>query len=115
MDAGSSGQEIDMTTIGTFRAQGSEFGVIATLTIRATLRISPAQRMTDAGPSRRMFAGQAEVGAAWSKRSKEGHAYLSVLLDGPGLMAPVYASLLADENGKGHNLVWSRGKQRGGE
>ena len=104
-----------MTTIGSFKANGNEFtGEIQTLTIRATnVRISPVQRATDTGPSHRVYAGQAEVGAAWSKRSREGKPYLSVRLDDPSLVAPVYASLLADENGKGHNLVWSRGKQRG--
>ena len=102
-----------MTTIGSFTAKGDEFtGTIATLTIRATIRIAPVQRMTDAGPSHRVFAGDAEVGAAWSKRSREGKAYLSVRLDDPSLIAPVYASLLANESGKGHNLVWSRGTQR---
>ena len=106
-----------MTTIGTFTAKGSEFtGEIATLTIRSTnVRIAPVQRATDTGPSHRIYAGQAEVGAAWSKRSREGKAYLSVRLDDPSLLAPVYASLLADEDGRCHNLVWSRGKQRGGE
>ncbi|MCW6512901.1 DUF736 domain-containing protein [Lichenifustis flavocetrariae] len=60
----------------------------------------------------RVFSGRTEVGAAWSKRSKEERPYLSDLLDDPSLMAPVYASLLVDENGKGHNLVWSRGTRR---
>ncbi|MCW6512064.1 DUF736 domain-containing protein [Lichenifustis flavocetrariae] len=102
-----------MTTIGTFKAQGSEFtGEIATLTIRATnVRIAPVQRATHTGPSHRVYAGQAEVGAAWSRRSKEGRPNLSVLLDDPSLIAPVYASLLADEDGRSHNLLWSRGNR----
>ena len=101
-----------MSVIGSFTAKGNEFtGEIATLTIRATIRIAPVQRTTDSGPSHRIFAGQTEVGAAWSKRSREGKAYLSVLLDDPSLTAPFYASLLADENGKGHNLVWFRGSR----
>lgn len=105
-----------MSVIGSFTAKGNEFtGTIATLTIRATIRITPVQRMTDAGPSHRVLAGDAEVGAAWSRRSREGRPYLSVRLDDPSLIAPVYASLLADENGKGHNLIWSRGKPRGGD
>ena len=103
-----------MSVIGNFTAKGREFtGEIATLTIRATIRIAPVQGTTDAGPSHRIFAGQTEVGAAWSRRSKEGRPYLSVRLDDPSLLAPVYASLLADENGIGDNLVWSRGNQRG--
>ncbi|MCW6511884.1 DUF736 domain-containing protein [Lichenifustis flavocetrariae] len=106
-----------MTTIGTFKAQGNEFsGSICTLTIRANdIRIVPVTRGSENGPSHRVHAGAIEIGAAWAKRSREGRPYLSVLLDDPSLMSPVYACLLADENGKGHSLLWSRGKQRDGE
>ena len=103
-----------MTTIGSFKASGNEFiGEIATLTIQAkAVRIIPAKKTTDGGPSHRVYAGQVEVGAAWSKVSKEKRPYLSVRLDDPSLIAPVYANLLADENGKSHNLIWSRGTRR---
>ena len=50
--------------------------------------------------------------AAWSKRSKEGKAYLSLLLDEPSLPAPFYANLLPDDQGRDHSLIWSRGDRR---
>lgn len=106
-----------MATIGTFKANGAEFtGEIATLAIQAKdVRISPAKKTTAAGPSHRVYAGRAEIGAAWSKRSKEGNAYLSVLLDDPSLMAPFYARLVTGDEGGEHSLIWSRGSRRDGE
>lgn len=63
-----------MSTIGTFTAKGSEYlGEITTLSIRATgVRIIPVSRMTDNGPSHRVHVGSIKIGAAWSKRSREG-------------------------------------------
>ena len=50
-----------------------------------------------------------ERGAAWSKKSKAGKGYyLSVLRDDRSMMAPSYASLVTDEQGGDHNLIWSR-------
>jgi len=51
---------------------------------------------------------QVELGAAWKKASTEGREYISVKLDDPTWAAPVYASLLEAEDGKGLNLLWSR-------
>ena len=47
--------------------------------------------------------GKAEIGAAWSKRSSEGRDYLSVKLDDPSFMAPIYANLFDDEGGEGYS------------
>lgn len=103
-----------MSVIGSFSASGKEYvGEIATLAIRATnVRIAPVQRATDTGPNYRVYAGRVEIGAAWTKKSKEGKSYLSVLLDDPSLMAPFYASLVSGDEGEGHNLIWSRGSRR---
>ena len=113
MDAGRTSGKITMSTIGTFKTSGTEYkGEIATLTIRATdVRIVPVDKPTDNGPSHRVFAGRAEIGAAWSKRSKEGRSYLSLLLDDPSLAAPFYANLLPDDQGRDHSLIWSRGRR----
>ena len=59
-------------------------------------------------PSHRVYVGRAEIGAAWSKRSTEGRAYLSVKLDDPSFTAPIYANLFDDEDGEGYTLIWSR-------
>ncbi|MCW6512088.1 DUF736 domain-containing protein [Lichenifustis flavocetrariae] len=103
-----------MSVIGTFKSNGNDFtGEIATLTIRARdVRIVPAKRTAENGPSHQVYAGQAEIGAAWSKRSKEGRNYLSVLLDDPSMMAPFYASLVSNDEDKDHSLLWSRGTRR---
>ena len=103
-----------MTTIGNFKATGNEYtGEINTLTIQAKqVRIIPAKKATEAGPTHRVYSGRAEIGAAWTKKSKEGRSYLSVLLDDPSMMAPFYASLVAGEASGDHNLIWSRGTRR---
>lgn len=104
-----------MSVIGTFKANGGEYtGEITTLAIQANdIRIVPAKRTTDAGPSHRVYAGKAEIGAAWTKRSKENRSYLSILFDDPSMMSPFYASLVSSEEGADHSLIWSRGSRKG--
>ena len=53
----------------------------------------------------------AEIGAAWSKRSGEGRDYLSVKLDDPSFNAPIYANLFDEEGGESYTLIWSRGRK----
>jgi uncharacterized protein (DUF736 family) len=49
-----------------------------------------------------------ELGAAWEKTAEAtGRKYLSVRLDDPTFAAPLYASLLEQDDGT-HNLIWSR-------
>ena len=52
----------------------------------------------------------AEIGAAWSKRSNEGRDYLSVKLDDPSFTAPIYANLV--EDGDAFSLIWSRSRKQ---
>jgi len=52
-----------------------------------------------------------EIGAAWSKRAKEGRDYLSVKLDDPNFNTPIYANLFDDEGGETFSLMWSRGRK----
>ena len=50
-----------------------------------------------------------DLRAAWQKVSEQtGREYLSVKLDDPSFPAPIYASLVEAEDGKSHNLIWSR-------
>jgi len=53
----------------------------------------------------------AEIGAAWSKRSNEGRDYLSVKLDDPSFTQPIYANLFDAEDGAGYSLIWSRSRK----
>jgi uncharacterized protein (DUF736 family) len=101
-----------MATIGTFKKTGSnEFtGEIVTLSLQTkNVRIVPEARATgENAPSHRVFVGRAEIGAAWSKTSNEGRAYLGLKLDDPSFNAPIYANLFDDEEGEGFSLIWSR-------
>ena len=73
------------------------------------VRIVPETRATgENAPSHRVFVGRAEIGAAWSKTSNEGRAYLGLKLDDPSFNAPIYANLFDDEEGEGFSLIWSR-------
>ena len=98
-----------MANIGTFKKSGNEFqGEIVTLSVQTKgVRIVPeANRANDNAPSHRVYVGRAEIGAAWSKRSNEGRDYLGLKLDDPSFPAPIYASLV--ENEDGYALIWSR-------
>ena len=73
------------------------------------VRIVPADRRpSDSAPSHRVFVGTTEIGAAWSKTSKEGRDYLGLKLDDPSFAAPVFANLIEGEDGEGYRLIWSR-------
>ena len=101
-----------MATIGTFKKTGNnEFnGEIVTLSLQTkNVRIVPEARATgENAPSHRVFVGRAEIGAAWSKTSNEGRAYLGLKLDDPSVNAPIYANLFDDDEGEGFSLIWSR-------
>jgi len=56
----------------------------------------------------RVYAGTAELGAAWQKTSEQGRDYLSVKLDDPSFPAPIYATLAEVEGEDGLQLSWSR-------
>ena len=107
-----------MATIGTFKKSGTEYtGEIVTLSVQAkAVRIVPEDsRTSDNAPSHRVFVGRAEIGAAWSKTSNEGRAYLGLKLDDPSFTAPIYANLFDDEDGDGYSLIWSRARRTNGD
>jgi hypothetical protein len=72
---------------------------------------SPRRTARATASTHRVFVGQAEIGAGWTKTSREGRAYLGLKLDDPSFAAPVFANLLADEDGT-HRLIWSRPSDR---
>lgn len=97
-----------MTIIGTFTKNGERFeGTIQTLTFKARVSFVPMESDNDQAPDYRVFAGPAELGAAWSRQSEAGKAYFSVKLDDPSFTAPIFARLI-DAQDKGWQLVWSR-------
>ncbi|MGH6633174.1 DUF736 domain-containing protein [Sphingopyxis sp.] len=103
-----------MTKIGSFTktASGEFQGEIVTLSVQAkSVRIAPDENASGNAPSHRVFIGEAEVGAAWSKTTQDKRPYLSVKLDDPTFTGPIFAQLFAGE-GDNHDLVWSRQSRR---
>jgi uncharacterized protein (DUF736 family) len=98
-----------MATIGTFtKGDNGYVGSVRTLTVNAKARITAAEKAKDNAPDYRVFAGTAEIGAAWKKTSENGgREYLSVKLDDPSFPAPIYASLIEAEDSE-FSLIWSR-------
>ena len=105
-----------MSVIGTFKKVGEDEyqGEIFTLSLNVRgVRIVPvAVPGSDKAPSHRVRFGNVEIGAAWSKRSQGDRDYLSLKLDDPSFNAPIYASLVEDEGGETHSLVWNRPAKR---
>ncbi|MEW6628990.1 MAG: DUF736 domain-containing protein, partial [Pseudomonadota bacterium] len=58
-------------------------------------------------PGHRVYVGEVEVGAAWEKRTNDDRPYLSVKLDDPSFVAPIFAQLFPGEDGE-YDLIWNR-------
>lgn len=96
-----------MAIIGTFTKTDNGYqGSLATLTLKAKLTFTPAEKTGEKSPDFRIYSGSTEVGAAWSAKSKDDKPYLSVKLDDPSFPAPILARLIETE--KGHALIWNR-------
>ncbi len=99
-----------MATIGNFTVSKDGYvGTIRTLTINVKARIViNDSRKSDSAPDFRIYAGQAELGAAWKALTKgdDPRSYLSVLLDDPSFPESIRAALFEKE-GVAY-LVWNR-------
>lgn len=107
-----------MANIGSFTKSGESYkGEIVTMSVQTkNVRIVPEEASdNENAPTHRVFVGRAEIGAAWTKTSKEDRPYLSVKLDDPSFTAPIFANLFDDEDGKTFNLIWSRARKASGE
>lgn len=102
-----------MAKIGSFKKVSGELrGQISTLSVQAkSVRIVTDEQASGNAPSHRVYVGDAEVGAAWSKRTNDDRSYLSVKLDDPSFVAPIFAQLFAGEDGE-YDLVWNRPARR---
>ncbi|THD57463.1 DUF736 domain-containing protein [Phenylobacterium sp.] len=99
-----------MATIGTFtkNSDGSFSGAINTLSLNVrAASFRPNEKTDPKSPDYRIFAGKAELGAAWLKTGDNGD-FLSVKLDDPSFPAAIYASLV--EMDEVHSLIWSRSR-----
>ena len=96
--------------LGTFEKLDDDAftGTVNTLMFQARVRIAPNDRKkADSQPDYRVYAGNAEIGAGWTKTSQQtGRPYISVKLDDPSFAAPIFAALVQTEEG-GHQLIWS--------
>ena len=100
-----------MAHIGTFTAKDGKYtGTIRTMTINVKAQLVPNKsKANDSAPDYRVYAGGAELGAAWHEESKAGERpYLAVKLDDPSFVAPIRAAFFENlEHGSGV-LVWTR-------
>ena len=102
-----------MAKIGSFKKVSGEIkGSITTLGFQAkAVHFVPEADANGKAPSHRVYMGEAEIGAAWAKRTQDDRPYLSVKLDCPTFIAPVFASLFEGEGGE-CDLVWNRQSRR---
>ena len=99
-----------MATIGIFtaNADGSFTGDIDTLALKLKkVQIRPvADKPSDKAPDFRITCGKADLGAAWTKTSRDKNVYQSVRLDDPSFGQAINAALVEIEGVP--TLVWSR-------
>ncbi len=103
-----------MAQIGSFTAKDGKYtGTIRTMTINVKAQLVPNNKKTTEGaPDYRLYAGGAELGAAWREESKQGETpYLSVRLDDPSFVSPIRAAFFENEAEGTGILVWARPKQ----
>lgn len=104
-----------MATIGSFTSgKGCYTGTVRTPKANAKAKIVANETKTSEGaPDFRVYAGSAELGAAWCARSngEDPRDYLSVLLDNPSFPEPVRAALFTDDD-EVAVLVWNRREPR---
>ncbi len=101
-----------MSIIGTFSKTADGYvGVIRTMTINVKAKIvANNKKGADKAPDFKIFAGGAELGAAWRTKSKGegGRDFLSVELDDPSFAAPVRAAFFENQGEDTAALVWTR-------
>ncbi len=107
-----------MAVIGMFSTIKDGYaGTIRTLTVSTKVRlVANDHKESEGAPDFRIFAGAAEIGAAWRK-TKQGseETYLRVKLDDPALPQPIWGALLeATEDGVAR-LVWRRERKEENE
>lgn len=105
-----------MSKIGSFKLVSDDYhGEIITLSVQAkSVRIVPTNATANNAPSHRVLVDEAEVGAAWAKRTSDDRPYLSVKLDDPSFVAPIFAQLFGNDE-DAFDLIWNRASRRNGD
>jgi uncharacterized protein (DUF736 family) len=108
-----------MAQIGIFEEAGDGFvGRIHCLTIDVELRIVEADPGdAENAPDYRIMLGDdddaVEVGAGWKRVGEKAGNYLSLLIDDPTLIQPIYANLFqSGSDPTAHILLWNRPANR---
>ena len=85
-------------------------GTIRTITTNVKAQLVPnADKASDGAPDFRLYAGGAELGAAWRKESKDGDTpYLAVKLNDPSFASPMRAAFFENETDGTDVMVWNR-------
>ena len=101
-----------MAQIGAFTLKdGTWTGTLRTLTINVKAQLVPNKEKAKGAPDFRLYAGGAELGAAWREDSKDGETpYLSVKLDDPSFAQPMRAAFFENEAEGTGVMVWNRPK-----
>ncbi|HET9131340.1 MAG TPA: DUF736 family protein [Terriglobia bacterium] len=102
-----------MTAIGTLTPTRDGGWAGPSLIMANTVKIKLVPNDNQANPKApafRVFAGDAELGAAWQQRTNENapREFLSVNLDFPGLQEPISAAIFFSEDGTKGRAVWNR-------
>lgn len=103
-----------MRTIGEFDLRGNSFvGQIHFIGQNVELVFWPREKKGEFSPDFDIYKESYLVGSDWRRRTLDtGKDYLSVKLDDPTFVAPIYARLLdKDAHGK-FALVWQRPKAK---
>lgn len=101
-----------MAQIGAFTMKdGTWTGTIRTMTINVKAQLVPNKDKANGAPDFRLYAGGAELGAAWHQESKGGETpFLSVKLDDPSFAQPMRAAFFENSKEGTGVLVWNRPK-----
>jgi uncharacterized protein (DUF736 family) len=101
-----------MAQIGAFTLKdGTWTGTIRTMTINVKAQLVPNKDKTKGAPDLRLYAGGAELGAAWREDSKDGETpFLAVKLDDPSFAQPMRAAFFENPKEGTGVLVWNRPK-----
>jgi uncharacterized protein (DUF736 family) len=64
-------------------------------------------------PAFRIYAGSAELGAAWARKDRSSREYFGAEIDFPGLESPISFAVFLSEDASKARLFWSRQKFEG--
>ncbi len=101
-----------MAQIGAFTLKdGTWTGTIRTMTINVKAQLVPNKEKANGAPDFRLYAGGAELGAAWQQESRDGETpFLAVKLDDPSFAQPMRAAFFENAKEGTGVLVWNRPK-----